>query len=428
MIINSNHEIMKKQLFLICIVCVYFSCNNINKKPEEITRKFYNLLNEGNFEEAKKYATPSAIEYIDGLKSICNEYSIGDTIPFEIMDVEKQESPKEGDVAIVNYKIGINRSFVKLQFTDGAYKVIFFNELLNLRIIEFNSINLYNLRINDWDNYKNLTGYRVRIKNLLIAQEKRLDGEFNNDIYIFPYDKLNNSIPIAKPDRQYGVTSHRFSFNGNEVEYTGIKKDKWGCFDEFFRISDRKIIKQLNFPMDIITFEFIEKRISSGYGALCESWVANFTQTYTMEGILTCNSYRDELKNIIIYKQKDTTSLSYVGEQKDKQKTNLNQEKTTSSYEGEYFNSDKFTKITLLNGNKFIMTVSVCEGSGIIKGTYSVEKDKLIFKYKEKDFKGFAGDEQNSFDMNIISNTELEYKGVEIGCSYFTSKLFVKSN
>jgi len=206
---------MKRTVLLFPLIFLLFSCSN--KSPEKVAVNFYNLLNEGKFEEAKKYATPSAIEYIDNIKSICTK-SPGDSIPFELMDVQKVESPKEGDIATVNYKIGEFKSDIQLKWTDGRYKVVFTDELPSLRIVEYNSVDYCNLEMKLGKEVfeRKFKGVRIRILNLVAMTS----GEGA------PYDINTNSSPINKYLFSYENGTHiKLLLHGKEVSVTGLGKN-----------------------------------------------------------------------------------------------------------------------------------------------------------------------------------------------------------
>jgi hypothetical protein len=189
---------MKKNVFLLAFICLLgWACNSEKKDPGKVAENFYKYLNNGKIDEAKALAAPSAKEWIDKLKELDVFKSKGDTIPFELMDIKKQESPKEGDTAIVNYKIGKFKDFIKLVYIDGAYKVIYTNELRVIRIVEFYSYDFCDMKNNKtnitWENY---SGMRIRLKSLLY-HEAYLCYAFNkikNIIYAAWFEVPNESF------------------------------------------------------------------------------------------------------------------------------------------------------------------------------------------------------------------------------------------
>lgn len=264
---------MKNLTFIVLIVALIgISCKK--QQPEDIAKSFYQYLNTNEFQKAKELATPSAIEYVDHLKDLLGNNINGDSLEFIVMDVKKQEVPKEGDTAVVNYKIGNFKNHIKLLWTDDSYKVIYTNELPALRIVEYNPSDLYNqYKELDFQAFWEKFGdYRLRIKDILGIS-------YGDDLYGIPYIIDNNSSPLTKSSYYNGVKYFELQFNGKNVELTG-KGDN----------SDM----DLPFVFSSFTDGQYKRKITSTFPnhLFGESSIWNSTSLFTFEGVLTSiNNY-----------------------------------------------------------------------------------------------------------------------------------------
>lgn len=273
---------MKNILIILSFSFLLMSCSS---KPESVVETFYKLLNDGKFEEAKKYATPSAIEYIDNLKAITAQNLKGDSLEFIIMDVKKKGSPKEGDTAIVNYKIGNFKSNVQLLWTDGSYKVFYTQELPSLRVVEYNSVELFNLfRSRDDVNifWKKFGCYRLRLKNVLLFEAIPY-------YHGIPYVVKNNSTPILKAEGS-DVKSFLLKFNGKGIEINGKGgKDMWGMEKNTSRQPDAFVLKSFSAPEESAKINIKAQTLEVGYGS---SEVYDFNKVSSFEGWLSQIQYQ----------------------------------------------------------------------------------------------------------------------------------------
>ncbi len=188
---------MKKIFFIIVVICIGFlGCNSKKSDPGSIVKNFYNYLNNGEIEKAKECASPSAKEFIDKLSKLNAFSAKADTIPLELMEIKKTEEPKEGDTAVVNYKIGDFKSAISLLWSDNKWQIIFNDKLKELKIIECNSIEFYkSYKQNKSLFLENYNGCRIRLKNLLFYS-------WANKYLAIPFDP--SKMTCLQPNVGYG--------------------------------------------------------------------------------------------------------------------------------------------------------------------------------------------------------------------------------
>lgn len=184
------------------------------KSPEAIAGFFLNLINDNKPSEAKKFCSPSAVDFInDQIKSgvFKDENKWKDII--QIVDVIAKSS-NEGDTSVVNYTVGDYHNKIKLLVIDKEWKVVFTDELYGCKIREVDSWELINE-----NNYKNYVGLRLRVKNLLYyLPSTSIDNAVPG--YIFAaYDPLAKKISMQKKyDPGYYNQTHNFYYNNSELE------------------------------------------------------------------------------------------------------------------------------------------------------------------------------------------------------------------
>ena len=204
-----------KKLFLLLVVVIFglYGCKNSKMKPELVVQDFYNYLNTGDVDKAKELASPTSKDFIDKLSALGVFKEKGDSAKFELMEIKKPEEPKQGDTAIVNYKIGDFKNNVALVWSDEKWQVIFNDNLKALRIIECNSIVFYHAFMKDrdvfWENYG---GCRIRLKDLLYYVW--LDG------YAIPYDP--SKMTILQPSSEERV---HFTLCDKPLNYAGFENE-----------------------------------------------------------------------------------------------------------------------------------------------------------------------------------------------------------
>jgi hypothetical protein len=221
---NPNYYNMKNILFFFVTALLIVSCSNPNKDPQSVAQNFYTQLNQREFEAAKELCSPSAIEYVEKLQKLCK--NTDDTIPFKTMDIVKKESPVEGDIAIVNYKIGDFKNQIHLVFTNGQYKVIFTNGLKKLRVLEKSALDLYKeYQENSYLLWKNYGGTRLRVSELIGGYGEDSGGR--KCILAIPYNSKDNSAPLEKSDKDlfHGYTNFIVYHSGKEVLMSGKGKN-----------------------------------------------------------------------------------------------------------------------------------------------------------------------------------------------------------
>lgn len=179
-----------KNLALTLILIAFIGISCTKQKPEDVALRFYNYLNQNQFEKAKELAAPSAKEFIDKLAEIIKEYPTSDTVPFQLMDVKKKENPVQGDTAIVNFKFGKFNSFITLVWMDGNYKIIYTDELKTLRIITVNSMKFTETykELGDTKFFDLYKDFRLRITNLILLETTAIpyDPQLNTSYYSCP--------------------------------------------------------------------------------------------------------------------------------------------------------------------------------------------------------------------------------------------------
>ena len=225
---------MRSLLLILSAALLLISCSS--SKPEDIATNFYNLLNQGKFDEAKEYASPSVIEFIDTLKKFNGEHctQVTEILPFKYLEIEKQEEPKEGDVAIVNYSIGSYKNFLNLVWIDGAYKVSWSYELRSIMLNQITSVELAKIG-SEMVDPKKIKHYRFRIKNVIGV---KLPGTE----YGFAYDPAKNSSPapsFCDISNMMGPKSRHFylKLNGKDVKLTEGEGDNFLGFRSHFKFS-----------------------------------------------------------------------------------------------------------------------------------------------------------------------------------------------
>ena len=217
----------KNLIYLIFLGFSLFSCNNsknnsvnnseiVNEEnfvtPEEITKEFYALMNKGKYDEAKIFANPSAVEYIDKIKEL-SKNNAEDKEEFILMDVVKKQTPEEGDTATVNYKLGEYKNDIKLVFTNGKYKVIYTYTLQALKIREFESMDFYKMlnTLSDDEINENYVGFRFRIKNIIAVNVPA------GYALGYPYDAKTNTSSAAGDPLNYYPESNDLYVNNVKV-------------------------------------------------------------------------------------------------------------------------------------------------------------------------------------------------------------------
>lgn len=97
---------------------------------------------------------------------------------------------------------------------------------------------------------------------------------------------------------------------------------------------------------------------------------------------------------------------------------------------GTYYDQDnpEFIKISLYTDDSFLLEFSTCDDIGMITGMFEVESSKRVaFTYGEEssnEFSGFAGEDQRSFLMEVLSPTTLKYHGELLGCGPYEEAVF----
>jgi hypothetical protein len=81
----------------------------------------------------------------------------------------------------------------------------------------------------------------------------------------------------------------------------------------------------------------------------------------------------------------------------------------------------------LTSPDSFILRVNLCQGTGFIKGNFYLLDSNLKFVVTNQDFHGFSSDSQKVFLMKIISDEELIYNGMMIGCYPHNNDVFIKN-
>ena len=93
------------------------------------------------------------------------------------------------------------------------------------------------------------------------------------------------------------------------------------------------------------------------------------------------------------------------------------EEKYFGNYFGETINAGEMQpKLSLSAPNNFNLEVNLCEGSGLISGTFNMTDSLLKCTVSKIDFKGFTGDQMKEFSIKIISDSVLIYRGEWVGC------------
>ena len=152
-----------------------------------------------------------------------------------------------------------------------------------------------------------------------------------------------------------------------------------------------------------------------------------YFQTYCLIFFLTfllaCNNNnKTETNN----NQSDSTSLRLDSTQT--KKKNTPEQKYFGTYSGKTIVATEMCpQLRLAPPDSFTMNVNLCEGTGIIKGTFCVHDSALKFVVTSKDFQGFCGDSQKEFMMSSTSGKDLIYRGVQIGCYPRINDLFRKT-
>lgn len=109
--------------FLLGMLFLSTACSE-NDKIEQAVTRFYTAFYTGEFETAKKYGTPSSIEYIENLQKLLNKPLLdkikASEITLQILKIEKAE-PKEGEgekpeEAIVTCEITGNWNLLRNKF------------------------------------------------------------------------------------------------------------------------------------------------------------------------------------------------------------------------------------------------------------------------------------------------------------------------
>ncbi len=103
------------------------------------------------------------------------------------------------------------------------------------------------------------------------------------------------------------------------------------------------------------------------------------------------------------------------------------EEKYFGNYIGETINAGEMhPKLSLSAPNNFNLEVNLCQGSGLISGTFYTTDSLLKCTVSKIDFKGFAGDQMKEFSIKIISDTALIYGGEWVGCYPRENSIFRK--
>ena len=103
------------------------------------------------------------------------------------------------------------------------------------------------------------------------------------------------------------------------------------------------------------------------------------------------------------------------------------EEKYFGNYIGETSNAGEMhPKLSLSAPNNFNLEVSLCEGSGLISGTFYTTDSLLKCTVSKIDFKGFTGDQMKEFSIKIITDTALIYRGEWVGCYPRENSIFRK--
>jgi hypothetical protein len=120
---------MKVLLFVACLACAFFSCDNISGSPKQSLTNFLTALDNSNFTEAKKYATSDSQGLLDLVSkgSYSGNVYNGKTFTINTIEVNGDEAKAE-----VIYSPGTTQSF-KMRREHDEWKVEYsFSALIDM--------------------------------------------------------------------------------------------------------------------------------------------------------------------------------------------------------------------------------------------------------------------------------------------------------
>ena len=82
--------------------------------------------------------------------------------------------------------------------------------------------------------------------------------------------------------------------------------------------------------------------------------------------------------------------------------------------------------LELKAGNKFSITLNVCEGMATVTGTYKVNKDTLTLNFKAGQFQGFAGEDLTTLKFKINANKTLKFTSETVSCGPQKNHLYYR--
>lgn len=263
-----------KTILLLSLIFILTNCKYLNftDSPEEVGKKFIDLIFSNKVSEAKQMCSPSAIETIENLEKL-NAFKFNeDTTGFKILEITTPQTIAEGKIATFNYRIKNRKDYIELVFQNGEWKIYNSESLLQIRCIPINACDYIQNK-----NYlhEDLINHRVKLFNLT-----SIDDSF------FPIDTTNNVIYVS----EYWIYT---KYVGSRLEMFNGKYIRFYYNQQFLKTNSDYFSLKFTFTSErekekIKNYEYELRSYSIYFG------VINF---YNLEGI---NYGRGKFSNVTI--------------------------------------------------------------------------------------------------------------------------------